>query len=134
MAARSTNQGRMPQLVAGVGWGQTKRMENGMRGLALFTQPKQERQKLLEEYQRQHYRKIIQDKVAQKEYLSSEINHLAKEAIPDFHFLDYRVSEFWTCDQSPIGMCLFILDYDNGHPYKHYMTECRYCGGPTERK
>jgi hypothetical protein len=56
------------------------------------------------------------------------MNTIAKEHIPDFHFLDYAVSNFWPCDTSPIGMCVFKID-ENGRK-----TDCRYCGGPTVRK
>ena len=62
------------------------------------------------------------------ERLDQEIRDIAKANIEDYHFLDYQVSKFWTCDKSPIGMCLFQLD-DYGRP-----TLCRYCHGPTERK
>jgi len=62
-----------------------------------------------------------------------EIADIAKEHIPDFHFLDDRVKEcsygfFWDCEESPIGVCVFRLD-DYGRE-----TSCRYCGGPVERK
>ena len=56
------------------------------------------------------------------------VRDLAKEHIEDFHFVDYAVSLFWTCDLSPIGMCVFELD-DFGRK-----TRCRYCGGGVERK
>lgn len=64
----------------------------------------------------------------EKMVLDGEASDIAKQHIPDYHFLDYRVSTFWTCDDSPIGMCVFKLN-DNCQP-----TSCRYCGGPTERK
>lgn len=56
-----------------------------------------------------------------------QINELVKEAVPDFHFLNYETSLFWHCDDSPTGWCLFILD-DNCQK-----TYCRYCSGPVER-
>lgn len=56
------------------------------------------------------------------------IKDIAKEHIPDFHFLDYSVSTFWECKKSPIGMCVFNLS-DHGN-----RTDCRYCGQPVERK
>lgn len=59
---------------------------------------------------------------------NSRISELAKQAIPDFHFLDHQVSTFWICEKSPIGFCVFLID-DRGR-----LTECRYCGGPVERK
>lgn len=60
--------------------------------------------------------------------LRSEVNAIAEACIPDFSFLDHRVSLFWECDASPVGMCVFNLD-ENGRT-----TECRYCGDPEERK
>lgn len=73
-------------------------------------------------------RSTIEAASREVERLNQVVRDVAKEHIEDFHFLDYRVSMFWTCDASPIGMCLFHLD-DNGR-----MTRCRYCGGPVERK
>ena len=57
-----------------------------------------------------------------------QIRELARQEIPDFHFMDHEVSTFWTCDSSPLGMCVFNLD-EMGRK-----TVCRYCGKPTERK
>ena len=75
---------------------------------------------------------IIATEIKQKrreiERLEQDINDIAKVHIPDFHFLDYAVSTFWTCADSPIGVCVFILD---GYGRKQH---CRYCGGPVERK
>ena len=59
---------------------------------------------------------------------NSAVDELAKKHVEGFHFLDYAVSMFWTCDTSPIGMCVFRLD-DKGRK-----ENCRYCGGPVERK
>lgn len=67
----------------------------------------------------------------------SRINEIAKEHIPDFHFLNYRVSTFWNCEKSPIGMCVFTI---SGPERKDFSTipvreqRCRYCGAPVERK
>jgi hypothetical protein len=74
------------------------------------------------------YAKLIRAQQSAIDRALREINKLVEEAIPDFHWLDYRVSTFWSCDESPIGVCVFHLD-DRGHP-----TQCRYCGGPTTRK
>lgn len=60
--------------------------------------------------------------------IEAKINRLAKEYIPDFHFMDHMVSTFWRCDKSPIGMCVFHLN-TIGKP-----TECRYCYEPNIRK
>jgi hypothetical protein len=73
-------------------------------------------------------RDLILDTQRAIELLRSRINYIAKEHIADFHFLDYKVSTFWECEKSPIGMCLFKLD-EYSQP-----TYCRYCDGPVERK
>ena len=73
-------------------------------------------------------RRQIQFHARVREHHAGEINRIAKMHIADFHFLDLQVSEFWTCDKSPIGMCVFTVD-EYGRK-----LECRYCGGPTERK
>ena len=73
-------------------------------------------------------REAIMEKRRQIERLEMEIRDVAKEHIPDFHWFDYAVSTFWTCDDSPIGMCLFKRD-EYGRK-----TTCRYCHEPTERK
>lgn len=67
-----------------------------------------------------------------RDQATAEIDRIAKAHIPDFHFLDHRVSTFWKCDRSPIGWCVFNLRVDNG--YRIIETTCRYCGGPVERK
>ena len=59
-----------------------------------------------------------------------QINEIARKHIPDFHFLDHKVSTFWDCDKSPIGMCVWNLDEGRFNNNCH----CRYCGGPVERK
>lgn len=59
---------------------------------------------------------------------NGRISELARQAIPDFHFLDHQVSTFWTCEKSPIGFCVFLIN-DRGR-----LEGCRYCGGPVERK
>ena len=57
-----------------------------------------------------------------------DIEALARKLVPHYHFLDYRVSTFWSCEKSPVGMCVFKLN-DLGRE-----TVCRYCGDPLERK
>lgn len=73
-------------------------------------------------------RESILDKQRQIDRLRAEIDAIASEHIPDFHFIDYKVSTFWRCDASPIGMCVFVLN-DRCEP-----TYCRYCQGPVSRK
>lgn len=65
------------------------------------------------------------------QYAESAINDIAAKVIPEFHFLDYRVSNFWDCDASPIGKCLWVLDKEGQF---NVSCHCRYCGGPVERK
>jgi hypothetical protein len=62
------------------------------------------------------------------EFHMQAIDKLAAAHVKDFHFLDHKVSTFWDCDKSTIGMCVFKLD-DWGRP-----TSCIYCHGPVERK
>jgi len=59
-----------------------------------------------------------------------EIDRLAKEKIPEFHFLNHKVSNFWKCDKSPIGWCVWDIS-ENGY---HIDCQCYYCKGPVERK
>ncbi len=74
--------------------------------------------------------KNIKAKQTQIDHLHFEIDQIAKSKIPDFHFLDYKVSTFWPCDKSPIGMCVWKLDQGR----LHIDCKCRYCGNPVERK
>jgi hypothetical protein len=62
--------------------------------------------------------------------LKYDIDCIATAHIPDFHFLDYKVSTFWTCKKSPIGMCVFALQEGRFH----IDCTCRYCHNPVERK
>lgn len=41
-----------------------------------------------------------------------------------------KVSHFWRCEKSPIGMCVWELG-DQGF---NIDCVCRYCRGPVERK
>ncbi len=62
------------------------------------------------------------------DFLKSDINDIAELKIKDFHFMSHKVSTFWECKGSPIGMCVFKVD-NYGRA-----THCYYCGGPEERK
>jgi hypothetical protein len=73
-------------------------------------------------------RATIQAKVRSIEQLKTEIDDIAKAAIPDFHFMNHRVSTFWTCDKSPIGVCVFRIN-DQGS-----VCGCYFCHNPIERK
>lgn len=71
---------------------------------------------------------IIKAKAKQISQLKHEIDELAKAHFPEFHFLDHKVSTFWACPESPIGMCIFRLgDYGS-------IEECVFCGLYEERK
>ncbi len=73
---------------------------------------------------------LIQSKQRMIDLINHDINELAKTHIHDFHFLDHKVSTFWKCEKSPIGMCVWDL-----HEGRFYLgCHCRYCGGPVERK
>lgn len=73
-------------------------------------------------------KKTIFQKRRDIEQIHVEISKIAKEHIPDFHWMNHMVSTFWECEQSPIGVCVFDLD-DHGDP-----EYCRYCSGPVVRK
>lgn len=62
--------------------------------------------------------------------IENEINALARLNIPNFHFLDHKVSTEWRCEKSPIGMCVWNLK-EGCFSINCY---CRYCGEPVERK
>ena len=59
-----------------------------------------------------------------------KINEIAGNMIPDFHFLNHKVSNFWDCDKSPIGWCVWDTS-DKGY---HIDCSCHFCGEPVERK
>lgn len=74
---------------------------------------------------------ILQDIQRNIDSLEQKIHDIAELYIPDYHWMDYFVSTFWKCEQSPIGLCVFTRDQmgnvlgDKG---------CRYYGDPLERK
>lgn len=72
----------------------------------------------------------IKEKQREIERIQAEIEAIARLHIKDYHFLDHKVSTFWKCDKSPIGMCVF--NKKNG--LFHIDCRCRYCGDPVERK
>lgn len=80
-------------------------------------------------------KQVARDAIKRQRLIQDEaeavINSIARAYIPDFHFLDHAVSTFWTCDKSPIGMCVFLREEIG---YQLVETECRYCAEPTERK
>ncbi len=57
-------------------------------------------------------------------------DEIAKEGIPEFHFLNHKVSNFWDCEKSPIGVCVWDIS-ERGY---HIDCSCYYCGDPVERK
>jgi hypothetical protein len=58
------------------------------------------------------------------------IDEVAMVVIDDFHFLDYKVSTVYTCEDSPIGMCVWALEEGQFN----LNCRCRYCNNPVERK
>ncbi len=77
------------------------------------------------------YRQRLQAIRGYRDGLTADVEQIAREAIHDYHFLNYRVSDFWTCDASPVGMCVFTLEERNGRLVEDV---CRYCAQPVERK
>ena len=76
------------------------------------------------------YRKLIDKELAAIQEANNNISILAKEAIPEFHFLNHEVSNFWDCDKSPIGKCV----WDISKKGFHIDCNCYYCSQPVERK
>lgn len=72
----------------------------------------------------------IREKYERIRKYHSEIDNIAKRHIPDFHFLNHRVSNFWECEKSPIGWCVWDIK-ENGY---NIDCQCYYCRGPVERK
>ena len=76
-----------------------------------------------------------QDKI-QKQYevireANNCISDIAKQAIPDFHFLNHKVSDFWDdCPKSPLGWCV----WDTSERGFNLDCACHFCGEPVERK
>lgn len=58
------------------------------------------------------------------------IDEAAMAVIEDFHFLDYKVSTVYTCEDSPIGVCVWALNQG----VFDINCRCRYCNGPVERE
>jgi hypothetical protein len=63
-----------------------------------------------------------------------DVEQLARQAIPDFHFLTHKVSNFWHCEKSPIGWCVWKLEDEAGNGLKDHQWRCWYCGGGVSRK
>ena len=78
--------------------------------------------------------KMIKTHLGAIENAKFQINEIAKECIPDFHFLNHEVSDFWSCDDSPIGWCVWGLSDDKGDLIPKPYRVCLYCGDPIERK
>ena len=76
------------------------------------------------------YRNAIANEHTAIQGAEKNIGELAKEAIPEFHFLNHKVSNFWTCDKSPVGWCVWNIS-ERGF---NINVRCHYCGGPVERK
>ena len=73
---------------------------------------------------------LIKEKYEQIRKYHSQIDNIAKRYIPDFHFLNHKVSNFWMCEKSPIGWCVWDIR-ENGY---NVDCQCCYCKGPVERK
>jgi hypothetical protein len=75
----------------------------------------------------------IRAKIMAIDMFNNEIDRIAKKFIPEFYFLDHKVSRTWHCELSPIGMCVNKLYY-NGLGAGLHELECIFCGQPSERK
>ncbi len=64
------------------------------------------------------------------EGIRMEVEAVCCYAINDWHHMTHQVSDFWPCDKSPVGMCVWDIS-ERGF---HIDVECRYCGDPVERK
>jgi hypothetical protein len=60
--------------------------------------------------------------------LNQSINDYVKIRVPEFHFMTHKISKFWSCAKSPVGVCIFEIDR-NG-----VTQNCFYCHNPEERK
>lgn len=80
--------------------------------------------------EQQEFRSAIKRQQRIAEAAERAIDDIAKAAIPDFHFLDHKVSTFWDCRKSPIGLCVWDISKHGFHVDCH----CYYCGNPVERK
>lgn len=74
--------------------------------------------------------KLIEAERIKIDAANHNINKIAESAIPEFHFLDHQVSTFWSCEESPIGWCVWDIS-DHGFDSR---VRCHFCGGPVERK
>lgn len=82
-----------------------------------------------------HNEAAIRAKIQAIDIFSTEINRLAKEFVPHFHWMNHQVSRKWHCDKSPIGMCVNKLYYNGlGENEPLHIGECIFCGDPDERK
>lgn len=70
----------------------------------------------------------IQNQLHIIENAQHEIDRIAKEHIFDFHFIDHKVSNFWKCELSPIGWCVWYFNMNGVN------QGCRYCLQPVSRK
>lgn len=77
-----------------------------------------------EQFRRRIY---VQDRIIRD--AQRQIRGIAKESIPEFHFLNHEVSTFYECDKSPIGLCV----WDVSEKGLHIDCHCYYCGNPVER-
>lgn len=77
------------------------------------------------------YRLAIQRHFAEIDIIHQKIREVLKEAIDDYHFLDYQASTFWhDCEQSPTGTCVWDIRKDG----YNIGVACAFCGEPVERK
>jgi len=67
---------------------------------------------------------IIRSKQTEISRLRREVDSCAKSVIPDFNPVFHFVGEFWDCDKSPCGVCVFDKE----------TRACLFCSGGVDRK
>ncbi len=67
---------------------------------------------------------IIRSKQNEISRLQREVDSCAKKAIPNFNPVFHFVGDFWDCDQSPCGVCVFDKE----------AKVCLFCSEGLDRK
>lgn len=73
-------------------------------------------------------RNKIQELRREQEILEAKVSQVAQEGMPEYNSLWYVISDFWKCEKSPIGLCVYDDEKDQYH------DDCIFCHNPEERK